>query len=136
MTSDRIGERDSTPARGNHSSPMRRVVIMVFSYDTVCFPTAPAYRVVTDGGSATLAHGPHRAALVAHLTRVLAEHGVAVEDFEQADGEGCFAMIAIARLVQEVTLPRLRELLQRHGRDWGVSIRVQREDLYLAMHRI
>lgn len=117
---------------------MKRVVIMVSSYDTVCFPTAPSYRVVTAGTSvATTTMGAHRVTLVANLTRILAEHGVVVEDVEQADGEGCFAMVILARIVNPIVhLARLRDMLQRHGRDLGISVRVQREELFLAMHRI
>lgn len=111
---------------------------MAFSYDTVCFPTSPSYRVVTAGGTvATTTQGAHRATLVANLTRLLSEHGVVVEDVEHADGDGCFAMVILARTANDaVGLPQLRRLLQAQGEAWGVSLRVQREDLFQAMHRI
>jgi len=116
---------------------MKRVVIMAFNYDTVCFPTSPSYRVVSPDGTCATAVPGHRVNLVAGITRLLAEHGVVVDDVEQAEGEGCFAMILLARVVNPVvTLAQLREFLSARGRDLGVTLRVQREELFVAMHRI
>ncbi len=116
---------------------MKRLVILASSYDTVCFPTTPPYRVVTAGGNwSTTVAGAHRATLVANLTRFLNEFGFDVEDVEQADGEGCFAMVIMAKPRHEVKLAEVRALLERQGKEWGISLRVQREDLFLAMHRI
>lgn len=117
---------------------MKKLVIMVFSYDTASFPSTPAYRVVTgDGTWTTTAQGAHRATLVANLSSFLAERAIDVENVEQADGEGCFAMIMLARVRDDHSdLPALRADLQRQGQLWGASIRVQREDLFVAMHRI
>lgn len=117
---------------------MTRLVFMVFSYDTVCFPSSAPYRVMTAGGTCTLTtHGAHRASLVASLTGFLAEHGIAVEDVEEAEGDNCFAMIMLGRVASsDVRIGTLRELVQQYGKTLGVSVRVQREDLYLAMHRI
>lgn len=117
---------------------MRRVVIMVFSHDRVCFPSSAPYRVMTAGGTCTLiTHGALRASLVANLTGFLAEQGVVVEDVEEAEGDNCFAMIILARLASNDGCIRLlRERVSAYGAALGVSVRVQREDLYLAMHRI
>jgi len=117
---------------------MIRLVIMVFSYDTVCFPSSAPYRVMTAGGTCTLTtHGAHRASMVASLTSFLSEHGVVVEDVEEAEGDNCFAMIILGRLAStDVRIGALRERVQQYGKTLGVSVRVQREDLYLAMHRI
>jgi ACT domain-containing protein len=117
---------------------MKKLIIMVFSYDTMSYPAAHSYRVVTgDGAWATTAQGAHRASLLAHLTTLLGEHGVDIDTVEQADGEGCFAMILTARTREDgVNLPALRDALTTQGRALGVTVRVQREDLFLAMHRI
>lgn len=116
---------------------MKRVVIMAFSYDRVCFPTSPSYRVYgADGASSTVA-GAHRATMVAGITRLLSEYGVVVEDVEQGEGEGCFAMILLARVANPViTLSQLREFLRVRGQELGLTLRVQREELFVAMHRI
>jgi len=109
---------------------------MAFSFDTVCFPTEQTYRVIGPEHSSRV-QGAHRASLVASLTGQLAEYGVVVEDVEHGDGEGCFAMVFTARMVNPLlTLPALREFLKKKGAEMGISLRVQREDLFLAMHRI
>lgn len=117
---------------------MKKLVIMVFAYDTVSFPSVQSYRVVApDGSRATTTQGAHRATLMAHLTALLTEHGIEVDNVQQADAEGCFAMIVSAHALDDsVPLGALRQVLDRQGQSWGVSIRVQREDLFLAMHRI
>jgi ACT domain-containing protein len=108
---------------------VKRIVVMVFSYDTVCYPAAPPLRL-GGGGSAS------RGAIVGSLTTFLAEHGATVEDVEEAEGDNCFAMIMIARLNGDPSLARMRERVREYGRTLGVSVRIQREDLFLAMHRI
>ncbi len=117
---------------------MSRLVFMVFSYDTVCFPSSTPYRVVTAGAScAVTTRGAHRASLVASLTGFLSEHGVEIDDFEEAEGDDCYAMILVGRATSpHVHLADLRTRLHEHGKNLGVTVRVQRADLFMAMHRI
>jgi len=115
---------------------MTRIVIMAFAYDTVSVDGAPSYRVVA-GDSVATTSGAHQATLVANLTRILAEHGVALDAVEQADGQRCVAVIMRAHIVNDrLTLGGLREVMNREGTRLGISVRVQREDLFMSMHRI
>lgn len=107
---------------------MMRIVIMVFSNAPVCLPSTPADR---------LPPSEVRTALVDGFTRFLAEHGVAVDGVEDADGADCFALVFTARQTSpEPSLALLRDRLRAYGQSAGVTVRVQREDLFLAMHRI
>lgn len=115
---------------------MTRIVIMAFSNDAVCFPERPPVRVMKGGTAVAGADSP-RAAVADGLVRYLSEHGVRVEDVEEAEGEGCFAFVLVARqTTPEPSLALLRERLRAYGQSVGLTIRLQREDLFLAMHRI
>lgn len=115
---------------------MTRIVIMAFSNDAVCFPDRAPIRLMKDGTAVAGPESP-RASVADGLVRYLAEHGVRVEDIEEAEGSGCFAFVLGARqTTPEPSLALLRERLRAYGQSVGLTIRLQREDLFLAMHRI
>ncbi|NDD30527.1 MAG: hypothetical protein EB084_19890 [Proteobacteria bacterium] len=108
---------------------MKRMVVMGFSNSTVCYPS----RTV---GAPTGGDGA-RTSVVDGLRRFLHEHGVEIDQYEESEGEGCFTVVLVARQTSpEPSLALLRERLRAYGQSVGLTIRVQREDLFLAMHRI
>jgi len=81
--------------------------------------------------------GKDRVGIIANVCTALASFNVNVLDISQTVMQGYFTMM-MATEVSECILP-LAELcteMERVGREMGLSIRVQREDIFEAMHRI
>ena len=81
--------------------------------------------------------GKDRVGIIANVCTALAEFNVNVLDISQTVMQGYFTMM-MATEVSQCTIP-LGELVTRMeqiGKDMGLSIRVQREDIFEAMHRI
>ena len=81
--------------------------------------------------------GKDRVGIIANVCTALANYNVNVLDINQTVMQGYFTMM-MATEVSQCTLP-LAELcteMERIGKEMGLSIRVQREDIFEAMHRI
>lgn len=81
--------------------------------------------------------GQDRVGIIAAVCTKLAEYRVNVLDISQTIMQGFFTMM-MAVDVSESTLPlaQLVEDMDAVGKEMGLSIRVQREDIFEAMHRV
>ena len=81
--------------------------------------------------------GKDRVGIIANVCTKLAEYNVNVLDISQTVMQGYFTMM-MATDVSGSTLPlaELRTRMDAVGKEMGLSIRVQREDIFEAMHRI
>ncbi|ACX52380.1 ACT domain-containing protein [Ammonifex degensii KC4] len=81
--------------------------------------------------------GKDRVGIIAGVASVLAEHNVNILDISQTILQEFLAMIMIADISQcTVDLNTLKERLAAKGRELGVRIDAQHEDVFLYMHRI
>ena len=81
--------------------------------------------------------GKDRVGIIASVCTALARFNVNVLDINQTVMQGYFTMM-MATDVSACNIP-LADLvteMARIGEDMGLSIRVQREDIFQAMHRI
>ena len=81
--------------------------------------------------------GKDRVGIIANVCTALAGYNVNVLDISQTVMQGYFTMM-MATDVSACSIP-LAELvteMARIGEEMGLSIRVQREDIFQAMHRI
>ena len=81
--------------------------------------------------------GKDRVGIIASVCTALAGFDINVLDINQTVMQGYFTMMMVTE-VSECNVP-LAELVTRMdqvGKDMGLSIRVQREDIFEAMHRI
>lgn len=113
-----------------------RVIVAAFGHDRMCMPSAADLRVVA--GEHQLRDGAYRSSLVGRVHAMLETHGLEVLRIEQSSEPECFALLIHARTnaCTAANLVALRKTLELHGRDLGVTIRVQREELFVYMHRI
>ena len=81
--------------------------------------------------------GKDRVGIIAGICNELARFNVNVLDISQTVMQGYFTMM-MATEVSQCTIPlaMLAEEMEKIGKDMGLSIRVQREDIFEAMHRI
>ena len=81
--------------------------------------------------------GKDRVGIIAKVSNLLAEHGINILNINQNILEGFFNMVLIADMSSaDVSLKDLQEMAVQIGREIGVEIKVQHEDIFTAMHRI
>ena len=81
--------------------------------------------------------GKDTVGIIAEVCTLLAARGVNVLDISQTVLQEYFTMIMLVD-VSGCACPfvDLAEELKQHGAERGLSIRIQREDIFNAMHRI
>ncbi|MBQ7339567.1 MAG: ACT domain-containing protein [Clostridia bacterium] len=81
--------------------------------------------------------GKDKPGITASVSTALAEKNVNIEDISQTIVQGNFTMIMLCELENaKVSLLELKKELQEKGQEIGVSIHVQHEDIFNAMHKI
>ena len=81
--------------------------------------------------------GKDKVGIIGNVCMSLANFNVNVLDISQTVMQGYFTMM-MATDVSASTVPmaQLASELDRLGKEMGLSIRIQREDIFEAMHRI
>ena len=81
--------------------------------------------------------GKDRVGIIANVCTALANYNINVLDINQTVMQGYFTMM-MATDVSACNIPvaQLSTEMARIGEEMGLSIRVQREDIFEAMHRI
>ena len=81
--------------------------------------------------------GKDRVGIIANVCTALANYNVNVLDINQTVMQGYFTMMmAVDVSACKVPLAELVEIMEALGKDMGLSIRVQREDIFEAMYRV
>lgn len=81
--------------------------------------------------------GRDRVGIIAAVCAKLAEFNVNVLDISQTVMQGCFTMMMVTEISGcTVSLGELAKEMEALGVQMDLSIRVQREDIFQAMHRI
>ena len=81
--------------------------------------------------------GQDKVGIIAAVCALLAEHNVNILDISQTILQGSFTMVmAVDVGAAKVPVGELRDLLEQLGQKMEISIRIQREDIFDAMHRI
>jgi ACT domain-containing protein len=81
--------------------------------------------------------GQDKVGIIAAVCALLAENNVNILDISQTILQGSFTMV-MAVDVEKAKVPvgDLREKLEGLGERMGISIRIQREEIFNAMHTI
>lgn len=81
--------------------------------------------------------GKDRVGIIAEVCAILAKNGVNVMDISQTIMQDYFTMIMMVDTSAcPISFADLAKLLADEGEKTGLSIRIQREDIFEAMHRI
>ena len=81
--------------------------------------------------------GLDKVGIIAAVCALLAENNVNILDISQTILEGAFTMVmAVDVGGAKVPVPGLREQLEELGKKMDISIRIQREEIFGAMHQI
>ena len=81
--------------------------------------------------------GADRKGIIADVCRLLADNGINILDISQTVMQEFFTMIMLID-TEDCTLSfvELADALSNKGHEMGLEIRIQREDIFNAMHKI
>ena len=81
--------------------------------------------------------GPDRVGIIAEIFTLLAELHISVVEISQTIMEGTFTMIMLVAWTQGAPeFDVVQNRVSEKGKTMGVSIRMQRQDIFTAMHTI
>lgn len=81
--------------------------------------------------------GPDRVGIIAGVSTLLASMNVNILDLSQTIMDGIFTMtLLVDTSTSERSFDEISAALTAKGEETGLSIRIQRRDLFTAMHRI
>ena len=81
--------------------------------------------------------GKDQVGIIAGVSSLLAKWNVNVLDISQTILQENFTMVMLVDLSAcTASIGEMSDLLEQAGREQGLSIRIQREDIFNAMHRI
>ncbi len=81
--------------------------------------------------------GEDRVGIIAEVCTLLASHHVNVLDISQTVMQGYFTMMMVVDVTaSEQPLAELAQIMDKKGEEMGLSIRLQRADMFKAMHRV
>lgn len=81
--------------------------------------------------------GKDRVGIIAKVSALCAEKGVNILDISQTILQEFFTMIMLVDTSGcSISFSELAEELKKSGEEMDMSIRIQREDIFEAMHRI
>ncbi len=81
--------------------------------------------------------GKDQVGIIAGVCAILSENGINILDISQTILQDYFTMIMLVDTAGcTVPFNELSQLLHDKGEAMGMSIRIQREDIFEAMHRI
>ena len=81
--------------------------------------------------------GKDRVGIIAQVCTTLAAYQVNVLDISQTVMQGYFTMMMATEISQcNIPVAELAKRMEQVGKEMGLSIHVQREDIFQAMHRV
>ena len=81
--------------------------------------------------------GKDRIGIIASVCSLLAHYQVNILDISQTVMQGYFTMMMVVDISgSNLPVVELAQKLEEKGKQMGLSIRLQREDIFEAMHRV
>jgi len=81
--------------------------------------------------------GMDRVGIIAGVSAVLAEYNVNILDITQTTMQDLFTMIMLVDISKtDARFDKLIDVLDAKGKELGMKIRIQHEDIFKSMHRI
>ena len=79
--------------------------------------------------------GKDQVGITAAVCSLLAQHSINILDISQTVLQEYFTMVMLVDTCDK-SIVEISQLLEQAGQERGLSIRIQREDIFNAMHRI
>ena len=81
--------------------------------------------------------GKDRTGIIAKVSTTLCENNINIEDISQTIMQDMFTMIMLVSFsTAEISIQEITDKLNAVAKEMGLSIHVQREEIFTSMHRI
>jgi len=81
--------------------------------------------------------GKDKIGIIYNISSVLAKYNVNILDISQTILQDFFSMITVVDLAScSVAFEELQDELEKKGKEIGMSVRIQHEDIFNSMHQI
>ena len=81
--------------------------------------------------------GKDTVGIIASISKILADQNVNILDINQTVMQEMFTMIMMADTAKlNCQFAELSKMLSEYGKNAGLSVRIQREEIFNSMHRI
>lgn len=81
--------------------------------------------------------GKDQKGIIARVSNILFENDVNILDISQTIMQDMFTMIMLVNMESDkVSFKELSQMLEKTGEEMGLSIHMQREEIFTSMHRI
>lgn len=81
--------------------------------------------------------GKDQKGIIARVSNILFENDVNILDISQTIMQDMFTMIMLVNMESDkVSFKELSKVLEKTGEEMGLSIHMQREEIFTSMHRI
>ena len=80
--------------------------------------------------------GKDRVGITAAVCALLAQHNINILDISQTVLQDYFMVMLVDTAACTASIGEMADLLEQAGKEQELSIRIQREDIFNAMHRI
>lgn len=81
--------------------------------------------------------GEDRVGIISTVSNVMADNKINILDISQTIMKGFFTMIMVVDISESIKeIKEIRDILNRSGEELGVTITIQHEQVFQAMHRI
>lgn len=81
--------------------------------------------------------GKDRVGIIASVCTQLAEYNINVLDIRQTVMQGYFTMMMVVSVAEsKLSIAELAKIMEQKGQEMNLSIRLQREDIFEAMHKV
>ena len=81
--------------------------------------------------------GKDRVGITAAVCALLAQHNINILDISQTVLQEYFTMVMLVdTAARTASVGEMADILEQAGKEQNLSIRIQREDIFNAMHRI
>ena len=81
--------------------------------------------------------GKDQVGITAAVCALLAQHNINILDINQTILQEYFTMVMLVDTTAcQLSIGELSDIMSKAGEERGLSIRIQREDIFNAMHRI
>lgn len=81
--------------------------------------------------------GTDKVGIIAGISNILADCNVNILDISQTIMQDIFTMVMLVDISHSCSpFAGLSEMLENKGRELGLSVRIQHEDIFKSMHRL
>ena len=81
--------------------------------------------------------GTDKIGIIAKISAILADNAVNIEDISQTIMQGCFMMFMLVDIAHmAVSFEDISEKLHGAGKEMGLEVRLQKEEIFHAMHSV